>query len=150
MPRDDNRGRDHHIGLRFWVQIEGIEVAGFSDCSGLSIETEVFEYAEGGQNTYTHKLPVRTKYSNITLKRGLDPTQDLHRWYVGSIDGVPNSRKNISIIIYGPKGGDVVEQWDLMGAWPVKWVGPDLKTDAASTAIETLEFAHNGLVRGSR
>jgi hypothetical protein len=30
----------------------------------------------------------------------------------------------------------------------VKWIGPDLKTEAGATAIETLEFAHHGLVRG--
>lgn len=150
MPGNDNRGKDHHLGLRFWIQIEGVEVAGFSECSGLSIETEVFEYSEGGQNTYTHKLPTRTKYGNITLKRGLDPTQDLHKWYVESIDGVPNKRKHVSIMIYGPKSGDLVEKWDLMDAWPVKWVGPELKTEAGATAIETLEFAHHGLVRGGR
>ena len=148
MPENDNRGKDHHLGLRFWIQIEGVEVAGFSECSGLSIETEVFEYSEGGQNTFTHKLPTRTKYSNITLKRGLDPTQDLHKWYVESIDGVRNKRKNVSIMIYGPKSGDLVEKWDLMEAWPVKWVGPELKTEAGATAVETLEFAHHGLVRG--
>lgn len=149
MP-SDGRGKDHHLGLRFWVQIEGVEVAGFSDCSGLQIETEVFEYSEGGLNTFTHKLPVRTKYGNITLKRGLDPGQDLFRWYKESIDGVPNHRKNISIMIYGPKGGEPVYKWDLMAAYPVKWIGPDLKTDAGSTAIETLEFAHHGLVTSGR
>lgn len=145
MPNDGQRGKDPHLGLRFWVQIQGIEVAGFSESSGLSIETEVFEYAEGGNNVYTHKLPVRTKYGNITLKRGIDPGQDLYRWYVEAVDGLPRGRKNISIMVYGPNGGQVVKQWDLIGAWPVKWTGPDLKTDAGSTAIETLEFAHNGL-----
>jgi phage tail-like protein len=47
---EDNRGKDNHLGLRFWIQIEGVEIAGFSECSGLTIETEVFEYSEGGQN----------------------------------------------------------------------------------------------------
>ncbi|MFI5385011.1 MAG: phage tail protein [Fimbriimonadales bacterium] len=149
MPDDNNRGKDAHLGLQFWVQIDNVEVAGFRECSGLTIETDTTEYAEGGLNTHTHKLPVRTKYGNITLKRGLDPTHDLFKWYLGSLDGVPNGRKNVSIMIYGPKGGEPVEQWDLMDAFPVKWVGPELKTEAAALAVETLEFAHNGLVRGS-
>ncbi|HTQ09538.1 MAG TPA: phage tail protein [Fimbriimonadaceae bacterium] len=150
MPEDsNNRGKDDHLGLRFWVQIDSVEIAGFRECSALSIETEVFEYPEGGLNTYTHKLPVRTKYGNITLKRGLDVTHDLYSWYVASIDGVPNKRKNVSIMIYGPLGGEPVEKWDLMDAYPVKWVGPELKTEAAALAVETLEFAHHGLVRGS-
>lgn len=150
MPDDNNRSKDAHLGLQFWVQIDNVEVAGFRECSGLTIDTEVFEYSEGGQNTYTHKLPVRTKYGNITLKRGLDPTQDLYHWFVSSIDGVPCGRKNVSIMIYGPLGGQPVEKWDLMEAYPVKWVGPELKTEAGALAVETLEFAHHGLVKGSQ
>lgn len=143
MSDDGQRTKDEHLGLRFWIQIDGIEVAGFSDCSGLSVETEVFEYAEGGKNTFTHKLPGRMKYGNITLKRGIDPGQDLYKWYMDSIDG-NTQRKNVSIIIYGPKSGDKVKQWDLRRAFPVKWVGPDLRTDAGAVAIETLELAHEG------
>jgi|SRR5579862_9867631 len=148
MPDDDNRAKDAYLGLQFWVEIDSVQVAGFRECSGLTIETEVFEYSEGGQNTYTHKLPVRTKYGNITLKRGLDPTQDLYKWYLASIDGVPNGRKNVTISVYGPLGKEV-EKWELMAAYPIKWVGPELKTEAAALAVETLEFAHHGLVRGS-
>lgn len=145
MPNAGQRPKDPHLGLRFWVQIQGVEIAGFSECTGLSVETEVTEYAEGGNNTFTHKLPGRAKYSNITLRRGIDPGQDLFRWFVAAMDGVPNKRKNISIMVYGPKGGAPVKQWDLLQAYPVKWSGPDMKTDAGATAVETLEFAHHGL-----
>ncbi len=30
------RSKDPHLGLRFWVEVGGIEVAGFSECSGAS------------------------------------------------------------------------------------------------------------------
>ena len=147
MPPEKQAAKDTHLGLRFWIQIEGVEIAGFAECSGITIETEVFEYMEGGLNSYTHKLPVRTKYGNITVKRGVDPGQDLYRWYMDSLDGLPKKRKNISIMIYGPKPGtEPVKQWDLIEAWPVKWTGPDLKTDAGAAAIETVEFAHNGII----
>ena len=145
MAQETTRPRDPHLGLRFWIQIDGIEIAGFSECSGLNFETEVFEYAEGGLNTYTHKLPVRTKYSNLVLKRGMDLGQDLYRWYTSTIGG-NMTRKNVSIILYGPKGGDPVKQWDFQGAYPVKWSGPDLRTDAGAVAVETLEIAHHGLI----
>jgi phage tail-like protein len=153
-PPEKQRGRDPHLGLRFWVEIDGIEVAGFTECSGLKMETEVFEYSEGGLNTYTHKLPVRTKYGNITLKRGLNEGQDLYHWYRRTMDGKTNRRdaggkpkgKNLSIIVYGPYGDTPVERWDLRGAYPVKWTGPDLKTERGAVAIETLEIAHEGLI----
>ncbi len=126
------------------MNIDSIYVAEFAECSGLTIETEVFEYAEGGLNTYTHKLPVRTKYSNITLKRGLDEGQDLFRWYMDTVEHKV-SRRHISIQVYDSQGNNV-RKWDLQNAYPVKWTGPDLKADAGAVAIETLEIAHEGLI----
>ena len=39
--------------------------------SGLSVEYDVEEFKEGGENRFTHKLPVRTKYADLVLKRGM-------------------------------------------------------------------------------
>jgi phage tail-like protein len=140
-----SRTKDEHLGLRFWIQIGSIEIAGFSECSAISIEEEMQEYAEGGLNTFTHKLPVRKKYANITLKRGIDPGQDLYKWYKQGINGTPAPRMDISIIVYGPVPGSEVRRWDLKEAYPVKWTGPDLKSEAASMAVESLEIAYHGL-----
>ena len=92
---EKQRSKDPHQGLRYWIQLGQIEIAGFRECSGLTIETEMFEYAEGGLNTYTHKLPVRRKYANITLKRGMEEGQDLYQWYMKTAKG-QISRQNIS------------------------------------------------------
>ncbi len=146
---DAPRPTDPYIGLRFWVQIDEVHVASFKECSGLKIETEVYEYAEGGLNTYTHKLPVRVKYQNITLKRGLDPGQDLLRWYTDAMTG-KIKRQNVSIVVYDYQGKTEVERWNLIQAFPVKWSGPDLKADAGAIAVETLEFVHHGLLLDSR
>lgn len=139
------RSADPHLGLRFWVDINKIEVAGFSECSGLTIETEVFEYAEGGLNTYTHKIPVRIKYGNITLKHGMDAGQELFDWYQEILSG-KMTRRDISIIMYGSENTNPIRQWKLKNAFPVKWTGPDMKADTGSIAIETLELAHEGLI----
>lgn len=139
------RATDPHLGLRFWVDINKIEVAGFSECSGLTIETEVFEYAEGGLNTYTHKLPVRVKYGNITLKHGMDSGRELFSWYEEILGG-KMTRRDISIIMYGSENTNPIRQWKLKNAFPVKWTGPDMKADAGSIAIETLELTHEGLI----
>src|SRR5579862_7807146 len=131
-PPEKPRSKDPHLGLRFWVQLGQIEVAGFRDCSGLQVETEVFEYKEGGLNNYTHKLPVRASYKNITLKRGLDETQDLYHWYIRSMNG-EIKRQNISIIVYDSLGKEV-QKWDLQRAFPCKWTGPDLQAEKGAIA----------------
>jgi hypothetical protein len=43
-PPEKPRPKDPHLGLNFWVQLGQVEIAGFKECSGLKIETEVFEY----------------------------------------------------------------------------------------------------------
>lgn len=146
-PPEKPRAKDPMLGLRFWVEFDSssIQVAGFAECSAPTMETEVFEYQEGGENTFTHKLPVRHKYGNITLKRGIDEGQDLWHWYQTSIDGKAQ-RRQITIYVYGPKPNQPpIRQYVLRRAFPVKWTGPDLKSDAGATAVETLELAHEGL-----
>lgn len=146
MAKDTTGSKDPFVGLHFWVDIGGIQVAGFSECSGLLAEMETFEYVEGGENTYTHKLPVRVKYSNVTLKRGLDPGQDLLKWFENCMTGKVQ-RKNISIMLYGQEpGGSPLMKWDLRDAFPVKWVGPEMRSESGAVAVETLEIAHEGIV----
>jgi phage tail-like protein len=143
-PPERPRSKDPHQGLRFWVEVEGIEIAGFTECSGLSVETEVVEYVEGGENTYVHKLPIRTKYSNVTLKRGVDEGQTLFKWY-WQTSNLQSKRKNVTISIY-TADGKLGRKWHLKEAYPIKWTGPDLKSDSGAVAIETVEFAHSGLL----
>jgi len=147
MPSQDSGSprKDPYLGFKFWIQIDGVNVAGFMECSPVTMETEVFEYSEGGMNTVTHKLPVRTKYGNISLKHGLDPGEDLHKWYLDAMDGNPNARKNVSILMYGQEPDKVVKQYNLVEALPVKWTGADLRTEPAAVGVETLELAHRGL-----
>lgn len=138
-------------GQQFFVEIDGLVIANFAECTGLSVETEVFEYAEGGQNASTHRLPVRTKYGNITLRRGIITGVELFDWFAGSVGGNPNKRKNLAIILYGPSPGrsstpKELKRWDIRNAYPVRWIGPDLKTESASVAVETVEFAHDGFI----
>ena len=50
------------------------DIAAISGISGLKRDTEVIEHREGGDPSTSRKSPGRTKFSSITLKRGL--TQD--------------------------------------------------------------------------
>ena len=144
LGRDDQTQRDPYVQLRFAIEIDHVSVALFTECSALTIETETFEYQEGGVNTYTHKLPTRTKYGNITLKRGMDDSQELYQWYLLNVNG-RTKRRNLSIVLYD-LFGKPARRWDLMEAYPCKWTGPDLRVDTGAVAVETVEFAHSGLI----
>lgn len=136
--------RDVYSAYRFGVEIESLTEATFSECSGLQAEIEIFEWEEGGQNEFRHRLPGRAKYPNLVLKRGM-ATKDLWDWYYGCVQGKV-ARRTLSIVLYGYDSMAAV-RWEISGAVPIKWAGPTFKTGANEAAVETLELAHHGLKR---
>jgi len=58
-------------GYVFALEINGMEVAHFTECSGIKSSTEIYEVREGGMNHATHKLPGQTTWDNIILKYGV-------------------------------------------------------------------------------
>ncbi len=148
MPQTAQR-IDPFATLKFHVEVGNIKEAFFSECSGLEISTEVFEYEEGGLNEYTHKIPGRTKLSNITLKRGFATSNELYKWYQEMekdlLQGKRITRKQVTITLHSTAEQKELMRWTLNNAFPIKWVGPAFKADEAATAIETIEFAHHGI-----
>jgi phage tail-like protein len=134
---------------KFHVEIGDITEAAFMECSGLQMSTEVFTYAEGGLNEYVHQFPGRTKYSNITLKRGFATSNEIYDWYkemeTNLLGGKPFDFRQVTIILYSSVVTDKSMRWILNKAFPVKWAGPSFKTDEGNFAVETLEFAHHGI-----
>ena len=135
-----------HGSNRFYIEIDSKTSAVFTEVNGLSIETEVTEYMEGGYNDYVHKLPGRTKIGNVTLKHGVTNSPDLLEWLIKVTQG-KIERRNVSVVVYGrdPKGGSKeLVRYNFNLAYPVKWTGPQLSASSTSVAIETLELAHAG------
>jgi phage tail-like protein len=58
--------------VKFHFQVEwGGTKIGFSEVSGLNVETEPIEYRHGASPEFSKvKMPGMQKYGNITLKRG--------------------------------------------------------------------------------
>lgn len=117
--------------------------AGFSECSGLEVTTETFDYVEGGVNGYTHRLPSRTKPSDIVLKRGLHITSDLWFW-MNQVIGGHYQRKDGLIVLCTPSGVPA-QAWRFKRGLPLKWTGPSLAAAQSAIATESLTIAHEGL-----
>ena len=135
--------REIHSVNRWEVTIPGIDSIGlFRDCTGLSIEYDVLEYAEGGNYDYVHKLPGVVRYENIKLSRGLTNEKAFMDWLVAT--RTQAQRKEVTVkLLSGP--GAPVRTWTFADAFPVKWTGPVLDADGSVTATEMLEIAHSGL-----
>lgn len=131
---------------RFYLQIDGVNLAIFMEISGLQVETDTFEYIEGGNNGFVHKLPGQTRVGNLTFKRGLVATNELFNWYMQVAAG-KIERRNLSVIIY-TYGGEELRRWNFFNAYPVRWIGPSLNAEATDAAIESVEIAHAGMQLG--
>ena len=83
--------------FNFKVEIEGVTQGAFKNVEGLDSETEVVEYQDG-EDIVLRKRPGRTKYSNLTLKRGYINTDELWNWRKAVIDGKVE-RKSGSVIL---------------------------------------------------
>ena len=149
MAARDN-GKDPFRNFRFKLELGSIQVAGFSECTGLQIQTKVFEYKEGGNNQTTLKFPEHTSFGNVTLKRGVTTSNDLIEWQFSVVKSTfdknsrPQTTHSVTIVLMNDKGENA-KRWVLKNAFPVKWVGPDLKASANEIAIETLEIAYEGI-----
>jgi|SRR5262245_26569099 phage tail-like protein len=136
---------DPYRAFNFLVEIEGIIAGGFTECSGLSVETEFFDYREGGCNEYVHRFAGPTRYPPLVLKHGLSPLDGLWAWHQDVVQETI-TRRNGTIYLLDAKGLPAL-WWDFKDAFPVKWSGPDLRAESSSVAVESVELAHRGLSR---
>jgi phage tail-like protein len=132
--------------LRFNVVIDGQDLGSFTSLDGLTAEYEVRTYSEGGENGFVHQLPGRLKYGNIKVTRPVDlQSKALGTWFRLLAKGV-NARRHIATVVAFNDNSDPVAEWTFLDVWPVRYAGPSFSTDSAKVAVETFEFAHNGLL----
>lgn len=113
----------------------------FQSVSGLSVEMEMEEYAEGGENRFKHKLPVRTKYPDLVLKRGLVLDSEFVKWCKNAFENFQFEPKDITISLYD-KSQQPMYTWKMTGCIPVKWAVDDLNSMEGKLLIETIEISY--------
>lgn len=137
---------DPYGAFNFWVEIESLIVGGFTEVTGLLIETETLSYREGGLNGYVHQLPGPTRYpQNLILKHGLSVIDTLWPWYQEVMSGRITRRNGTIFLLH--QSGVPVMAWHFVDAYPIRWNGPDLRAGGSDIAFEALELAHRGIVK---
>jgi phage tail-like protein len=141
---------DHQAIAFFKVEIEGIDSASFRKCSGLKTETDVYEYAEGGDNETVRKLIGQTKAGNIVLTKGYvsDPALFAWRDQVASRGDNKVTRKSGSVVALGPDLSEI-GRWNFQKAWPVRWEMSEFDASSGEASCEILELAVEKVVKGT-
>jgi phage tail-like protein len=133
----------------FLFEVDGETIGHFMEVSGLSAEVTVENVEEGGENGFTHRLPGRMTWPNITLKRGVTQSDNLLTWFnksSGEQFASSNNtltRSSAAITLLGPNNARL-RSWNFIDAFPVKWTGPEFAASSTNAATESLEIAHHG------
>jgi phage tail-like protein len=130
--------------FHFQVDWAGTRI-GFTEITGLDVETEVIEYRQGSSPEYSsQKMPGRQKYANITMKRGVFATDNEYFEWWNTVKLNKIERRDLTISLLN-ENHEPVMVWKVKSAWPTKIQSTDLKSDGNEVAIESIEVVHEGL-----
>lgn len=139
------RTYDHIGNFMFRVEIEGMVVGRFTGVEGLGSETDVIEFG-GTTDTIVRKRPGRSKYTNITLKRGWMDSNELWDWRMAVTRG--DVQRRSGAIIVCDTDGQEITRFNFYEAWPLKAVGFDQDAKGNGTNIEEYVLAVEKVDRG--
>lgn len=130
--------------FHFQAEWGGVRI-GFTEISGLDVETEVIEFRTGDSKEYTKlTMPGLGKLSKITMKRGVFASDnDYYNWW-NTVALNTVERRDVTVSLLNEKHEPVMV-WKVKNAWPSKISSTDLKADGNEVAIESIELTHDGL-----
>ena len=118
----------------FEVLIGGREV-GFAQVGPLTSETDLDE---------TPDKPVH-RFPAVVMRRALTSSTELYDWRRAIVAG-KDDRRDVTIRQLSAPGGEVVNAWRLVRAWPRRWSGPAFDAMDNDIACEELELTFDDLV----
>jgi phage tail-like protein len=114
----------------------------FQEVSGLDVEVEMEPVKEGGQNRFTHQLPVRNRYTDITLKRGLFIGSGITLWCKNAIEDFLFVPTNVLISLLSPEHLPL-QSWYVVNAVPKKIQVSNFNAQENSVVVESLVLSYN-------
>ncbi|NJO37819.1 MAG: phage tail protein [Rhizobiales bacterium] len=130
--------------FHFQVDWGGVRI-GFTEVSGLDVETEIIEYRAGNSPAASkQKMPGLQKFANVTMKRGVFKSDNDYFTWWNTVRLNTIERRNVVVSLLDEQHAPVMV-WKINNAWPTKIASTDLKADGNEVAIESVEVAHEGL-----
>jgi phage tail-like protein len=126
--------------FHFRVEWGGTNI-GFTEVTGLSIETEVIQWRTGADlDSLTRKMPGMKKFGDVTLKRGVfENDNEFYDWW-NTVNLNTVERRDITISLLNEEH-DPVMIWKLRNAWPIKITPTGLNATENAAAIEEMVVA---------
>ncbi|MEO6834255.1 MAG: phage tail protein [Chitinophagaceae bacterium] len=133
------------VGFHFSVEFVGIGNSNdvrFQTVSGLSVEYDTESFKEGGENRFEHKLPVRSKFPDLSLKRGMLMDSQVIQWLKDALFNRVFAPAQINVKLLNEEH-QPLRTWSCFNAWPKKWAVSDLNAQENSIVIESLDLVYD-------
>lgn len=130
-----------HFSARFDLPDATASDVRFRDVSGLNMELEEFVCHEGGENRFGYKLPVRGRYPDLVLKRGLLVDSGLRKWVLDAVHHLVIRPVTVWVSLLDETHSPL-QTYTVVGAWPKKWTLSDFNAETSGIVVETLELAY--------
>jgi phage tail-like protein len=134
------------VGFHFKVEFNGIQQTDgdtfFQTVSGLSSSIETEEVAFGGENRYKHVLPVRTKYPNLVLKRGVLVDSKLIEWCKNALENFEFKPVDLTVTLLNEENKPLMT-WNVVHAYPIRWEVEEFNSMESKLVAETIELTYH-------
>ncbi len=140
--------KSFHHKFKFEVEIDLLGSAAFQKCSELSVEAANILYFEGG-SLIPNKSPGRLTFSDVTLERGATQDHDLFDWFADV--AIASSGQGLVDPFY-KRSGDIIQKdrddselrrWNIVRAWPIKFVAGEWDNDSDEVVIESVTITYD-------
>ncbi len=85
------------------------------------------------------KFPIRARYPELVLKRGLLVNSEITEWVRRCIEDLDIEPKSVDIKLLNEQHQPLLT-WHLVGAYPTKWSLGDLNASNSAVSIESLQL----------
>lgn len=142
------------LGLqtRFRVSVSGVDLGGWSKCTGLAVEFKAKPIHEGGNYEYQPILPDHIAYQPITLERAMNAkdSANVQKWLRSQVADYMTADSSgnggTATITLFDSHGAAVASWSLRNVYPAGWDGPELSVATFGIAVERLKLVHEGFL----
>lgn len=133
------------VGFHFSVefQLSGVRQNDirFQEVSGISADIEMESVRSGGENRFTYKLPKRTSYPELVLKRGLLIDTGILNWCRDAIEHFDIQPTTVIVKLLN-ENHEPLQTYNFVNAYPKKWSLSSFNAQENSLVIETLELVY--------
>jgi len=86
-------------------------------------------------------LPVRARYSDLVLKRGLLVDSAIVKWCKDAIENLSITPITIIVTLLNEKN-QPLQTFNIVNAWPKKWSLSDFNAQESKIVVETMELSY--------